>query len=352
MQGDGPMAETVLEEVGPNGNVQAVVESDDDVCFFYLCGAQETDFGMKAVWVRNHTRAPDSPDVRRMDAGEPPRNPAPYCRHPQGLPPPAKEDLRVVWLPEGNGAALYEGEEILAIIPPWSGTEDFWGYARDSIGEGPVAWALCPDNAILPRFLEAQSYWRKWDDEQLWPSIQSALLSRIESTFGRRSKYYGIDGGHWPPKTLVRIPQRDREVLITVGVSSRPQPNVEMHTERPDLLRRIELGVVLPARWPDDAVKSFGRYLSGQSDFPWSKYTWLGPGHTLPCGSWQNGEFKFALLVLEHAGAPRLSLGLQFDDPVNVLWFLPISAVERQAAIEGGSERLAGLLPSQRWEEA
>jgi len=35
------MAETLLEEVNPNGNIQAVVESDDDVCYFYLFAAPD-----------------------------------------------------------------------------------------------------------------------------------------------------------------------------------------------------------------------------------------------------------------------------------------------------------------------
>lgn len=346
------MTEVLLEEVGPNGNIQAVVESDDDVCFFYLFGAEETDFEMKSVWVRNHTPAPDAPDVARMRAGTPPRNHAAHCRHPKGQPRPKGKRLRVVWLPEGNGAALYEEDEILAIIPPWSGMEGFHGYARDNIGDGPLAWELSADNVLLERFEEAEAYWHQWDDENLWPSIQSALLERIEKSLGAYSNYYAIDGGNWPPKALVRINQKDKIILLTIGVSGRPQPNVEMSTEVPELLRRIELGAVLPKSWPDDAIKRFRGYLSAQSNYPWNNYSWLGPGHTIPCDSWQNREFSFALLLHEHPGVTGLSLDPQFGDPVNVLWFVPISAAERQTAVDGGSERLAELLPAQRWAEA
>jgi len=69
------MATVLLEEVGPNGNIQAVVEADEDVCFFYLFGAQETNLGMRSVWVRNHSQAPDSLDAARMKSGVPPKNP-------------------------------------------------------------------------------------------------------------------------------------------------------------------------------------------------------------------------------------------------------------------------------------
>jgi hypothetical protein len=53
------MAETLLKEVSPNGNIQAVVESDDEVSYFYLFAAPETQFGMKSVWVGNRSRAPE-----------------------------------------------------------------------------------------------------------------------------------------------------------------------------------------------------------------------------------------------------------------------------------------------------
>lgn len=59
------MAETLLEEVNPpNGNIQAVVESDDDscYCYFYLF-PPHTQLGTKSVWVRNHTRAPEEWDA-------------------------------------------------------------------------------------------------------------------------------------------------------------------------------------------------------------------------------------------------------------------------------------------------
>jgi Suppressor of fused protein (SUFU) len=346
------MAAVLLEEVGPNGNIQAVVEVDEDVCFFYLFGAQETDFGMRSVWVRNHSQAPDSLDVARMRSGIPPRNPKGHCRHPQGLLPPSKDQLRVVWLPEGNGAALYESDELLAIIPPWSGMNGFHGYARDSIGEGPVAWEIGTDNALIGRFREAQSYWRQWADANPWPLMQDALLSGIERTLGRHTNYYAIDGGQWPPKAIVRIPRPDSVVLVTIGVSVRPQPQVEMATEQPELRRRIELGVVLPARWSDDGVKRFASYMSGQSRLPWDGYTWLGPGHTITCDAWQNRSFAFALLRPDHPAVPTPTLEPQFHDPVKILWFVPISTAERQTAMDHGSDRLMQALPLRRWEQA
>ncbi len=228
----------------------------------------------------------------------------------------------------------------------------FHGYARDCIGEGPVAWEMGTDNAIVDRFRQADSYWQQWEDANTWPSMHQALLSDIEKALGRHSNYYAIDDGQWPPKALLRIPRPDSVVLITIGVSVRPQPVVEMVAEQPELLRRIELGVVLPARWSDDAIKRFGSYMSGQSGLPWDRYTWLGSGHTIPCDSWQNRSFAFTLLQPDHPAAPTPALKPQFDDRVNILWFVPISAAERQTAMDNGSERLKQALPQSRWEQA
>ena len=346
------MAEVIFEEIGPNGNIQAVVESDDEVTYFYLFGAPEIDFGMRSVWVRNHIDAPAKLNVAAMKEGCPPANPASFCCYAEGRPPLDEENLRVIWLPEGNGAALLDGEEVLAIIPPWSGTDGFHGFSREAVGEGPVSWELDSDNVFFQRLKDAEAFWAKWDAENLWPSIQTELMAPIESAFGPHSNYYAIDGGDWPPKALLRIPWQDRIVLITIGVSIRPQPNVEMHTEQPELYRRVELGAVLPSHWPDESVDQFASYLSGQSSFPWHGYAWLGHGHTVPCDVWHNSSYTFALLSCEHAVAPRLSLDSQFGDEVRVLWFIPISEAERQTAIEQGSDHLATSLPQLRWEDA
>jgi hypothetical protein len=344
------MAEVLFEDVGPNGNIQAVVEADEDVCYFYLFGAEETKFGMKSVWVRNHSPAPDTLNVEGMKAGNPPQNPKAHCRHPAGLPSLKQDQLRVVWLPEGDGAALFEGTELLAIIPPWSGYKGFHGFARDALGDGQLAWEIGDSNVLIDRFQQAESYWQKWDDNP-WPAVQDSLLTNIEKAFGSHTNYYAIDGGNWPPKAIVRIPYADCVVLITLGVSLRPQPQVEMSTEQPELLRRIELGVVLPASWPDEAIKQFASYLSAQSTLPWSRYTWLGAGHTIPCDSWQNRNYDVALLQAHHPAVPNPLFEPMFGDPVNLLWFMPITATERQTAMDQGSPQLIQSLPKNRWQQ-
>lgn len=345
------MAEVILEEVGPNGNAQALVELDNDTYYLYLYGAPETGFGTNSVWVRNIGTAPKEFERERMQEGCPPRNPASYCRFPEGQPLFQKEKLRIVWLPEGNGIALYEEAALLAIIPPWSGYKGFHGYARDCQGIGPVAWEMTQDNILHNRFSEAQAFWDQWEEEGLWRSIQQSLSEEITSALGKESNYYAIDGGYWPPKSILRIPRNNHVVLITIGVSIRPQPNVERYIDKPQDFRRIELGVVLPGKWTDGTIKEFASYLSAQANLPWAQYTWLGSGHTIGC-KWRNDEFTNALLVTEHPAIPSLLLNQQFGDPVNILWLLPISDQERKLAEEKGSKELLRMLPQNRWIDA
>jgi hypothetical protein len=346
------MAEVLLEQDGPNGNLYAVVESADDVCYLYLHGAANSNFKTRALWVRNHCAAPDNIDPARMRAGKAPLNPARFCRHPEGLPIPEAESLQLVWLPEGNGVALLEHDEILAIIPPWSGTKGFDGYSRDSVGQGPLAWEFELGNVLIQRIEDAQRYWRQWDEDDPWSGIQSSLLSTIESALGSHSHYYAIDGGEWPPKGLIRIARSEGTVLTTVGVSVRPQPNVELFTEEPEKYRRIELGVVLPQSWSETAIAKMGSYLSARTGFPWNTLTWLGPGHTVPCDSWQNADYPFALLQYDHPAMSRLAFDAQFGDPVNLLWLIPITETELQVATESGSTELVAQLPRARWSTA
>src|SRR5262249_38696152 len=95
---------------------------------------------------------------------------------------------------EGNGAALYEGGELLAIILPWSGVNRFHGYARDSIGEGPVAWEIGTHNALIGRFREAESYWRQWEEANPWPAIQDAFLSPDTRGLTQPNQPFAIQG--------------------------------------------------------------------------------------------------------------------------------------------------------------
>jgi len=169
------------------------------------------------------------------------------------------------------------------------------------------------------------------------------MLRSLESVLGRHSKYFAIDGGAWPPKALVQFNCPTQTVLVTIGMSLRPQPAVENAVTEPKDMRRIELAVCLPASTSQETVNAVAQYISGQSGFPWHAYTWLGSGHTMPADVFVQlsaNRFGFALLTNQMPELPSLHLRTFRGDPVSILWFLPISESERTFAMNNGSQSL------------
>src|SRR4051812_47054005 len=109
---------TEISEVSPDEGLRCDVEDDGKTVYLYLHPARHSDFKSRVVWVRNRIAAPAELTVVR---GVPPVMPAKNCNHPKGAGPIRKNEAKIIWLPEGNGVALYEGEELLAAIPPGSG---------------------------------------------------------------------------------------------------------------------------------------------------------------------------------------------------------------------------------------
>lgn len=337
----------LLEECSPNGNIWAIVEEDAACSYFYLRGEEETKFGFKSCWVRNHFAAPEHLDKSVMEAGGAPMLPRQFCRYPEGAPRLDPQSLRIVWAEEGDAAALKERDEIIAIIPSWSGIGGFHGYARDCIGDSPVAWELGPDNAQIARYEEAERSWRAWDEGTVWSVFQPRMLEAIESQFGKHSNYYAIDSGKWPPKALLRIRTTDAWILITIGMALRPQPKVELSYEDPSPYRRVELAVSLSPNLSDDDVMEVAVYMSAQSDYPWSAYTFLGDGHTMRSDEFEQiseKRLRFALMHIASPNSDKLVLPHFRGDPINILWLTPISEREQLYAMEIGSSKLAEQL--------
>lgn len=279
--------------------------------------------------------------------------PKAHCNHPNGSPPLDSRNLRVVWAEEGDAVALYEYDELLAVIPSWSGADGCDGFARDCIGSGPVAWELSDTNVSHDRYSKAADYWRSWDDSELWPSYRDRLIDRWQHALGPQTRYFAIDGGNWPPKALAWFNCGASTILCTIGVSMRSQPAVELFVENPSSVRRIELGACLDHSVGDGVVKEVAAYISGQSGLPWSQNTWLGHGQTLPADVFERhsaGRRPFALLSNLHPAVITPTLPMFRNDPVSILWMIPISEREREHAIQHGSstlfERLFALEPT------
>ncbi len=347
------MSEPLIEQSSPFGNIVAVAEDDGRVVYFYLHYVERSDDDesgppMKACWVRNRLPAPAEVDREAMEQDRAPLLPASYCKSRSAGPPLDREALSVVWFEEADAAALLEGDDLLAVIPAWGGEGGFYGYARDCVGESPYAWALSADNEMHERVRRAQQFWSLWEDDNFWGRWRDERIAAIEAVLGPHAKYYAIDDDRFPPKAMLRFDLPDRFVLITVGVSLMCLPNVERYFDDPSPYRRIELAAALDLRCTAAELDRFGGYLSAQAKYPWSQFTPLGSGHTMPCDSTPTscGGKRFPAALLAHSlpGLKRLDLPDFRGDPTNVLWFYPITDAERSLAMEKGTERLLELL--------
>lgn len=327
----------LIESQSPMCPIRAFVEQDDNVAYFYLFSKNE-NFGLKSCWLRNIAQTPQEISLEDMQNGIPSLLNAEYCTQ-QSNEPLKSNELEIIWFEECDGAALLERGEILAIIPSWSGSKDFWGYSRDCKGDSKLCWGLgTPEtNVLFRRVKRSINYWKLWNGD-LWSKVQNKYLNTLENKFGKSKNYYAIDGGNWPPKALVRF-FNQKHILCTMGLSLIAQPKIE-----DDNLKRIELAISLDPSYSEEDIKKLGVYISGQSSLSWNQITWLGDGHTLSCDclpeSKYGSEFKYVFLIKNFDNEYDIKFDSFLGDNINVLWMIPITENEKKYAIEHGSNKL------------
>lgn len=344
---------TLLEETSPTAPVTAIVETDGTTVYLYLHG--QHGFGVRALWVANLAPAPDGVDGDRMKRGDAPMMPAPGTTHPDGLRLVDLEPLKLVWFPEGTGAALAGKDGLLAILPPGtSDAEGFPGFARDCQQRTRLAWPLnsAEGQVAKSRAEQAEAFWTAWDARDAWPVVQQKLVGAIDSALGPEGHLYAPEGVRWPPRFVALRHKDGNSILITGGMSVLPQPGVARAPgQAPVGPRRIELALALAGHHTAEALAPMASWLMAQSQLPWMRASWLGPGHTLGCEVLPVGHsgvrFPAVLLAMQPPGAPKVELPAYDGDPVLLLWLIPITQAERTLAVEKGSrllqERLSHL---------
>ncbi len=336
-------SEILIQRHSPSCPIVAVVEQDESLAYFYLFSTNESSpFGMKSCWVRNLVTAPEGRDVEAMEKNLPPVLSAPYCKFPKGQKPLAAENLAIVWLEEGDGAALLENGEILTIIPSWSDFKRFMGYARDCKGDSSLCWELTEENVLHERIEKAQQYWKLWNTEtHPFTKLQPQTLAIYEKEWGVESKYFAIDGGNWPPKGLYVNEHNAHTIFATLGVSIVPQPQVELYYDEPNNFNRFELALkIKTANLADNGINPIGSNISGTTTIPWNNITWLGEGHTINFEGFNHPNFKAAILTQKLEVLPAISLADYRESKVNIFWLIPITDAERNFAEEHGSDAL------------
>jgi hypothetical protein len=345
----------LLDSVSPYGSRRLVVEYDGSSTSAYL---HDKTGPIAATWIANHLTAPDSVDIAKLRAGRAPQMPAQHTRHPAGTPRLDPDTLRAVWLEEGDGVAILENGEPLAVLPGWSSlSQGMPGYSRDVIGQTPFAWSL--DDALEglgPRLRRAEQFWRWRASKEAWASFQQAVLGHLLSRLGPGGGYWDVSGGKQPLAGVSERPataQRPYTVLSTLGMSCQRMPVVEQTGEGSAGRARIELA--LATTMPSAQAARIFLWLA---QFPWREVTWLGAGHSIPwyhdASTFPLGGGNDAVLLLDDPArlpgpdAPRLDGFLAGDEPVRWLWIVPITERERRFAAERGSASLVTQLTAQR----
>lgn len=336
----------VLTSTNPYGSRTLSVERDQVSSVAYLRDPSGTVHG--AVWLANHVSAPAGNDTARLRAGRPPVMPRDATRLPQGSPPLDPARLRVLWFEEGDGVALFENDELLAVIPGWADLErGMPGYARDTVGESAYAWALSEAlEGLAPRVAKAQAYWQWRRTATSWPSFQQFAMGHLDHRLGPAGRYWDVSGSVLPMVGVTERPGmfgRDYTILSTVGMSCQRMPTAELY----DTPTRVELAVATRAD-PRAAARLF--LWLGQ--YPWRSVTWLGHGHTarwhhqpgtFPLGNGHDG----VIMLGSPPGVPDLS-GFAFGgDAVEWLWLVPVTDTELRLAAERGHEVVSSRLAPQ-----
>jgi len=345
----------LLDSVSPYGSRRVLVECDGSSTSAYM---HDKSGAIAATWIANHLPAPDSVDIARLRSGRAPEMPAEHTRYPAGSPQLRPDTLRAVWLEEGDGVAILDNGEPLAVLPGWSDlSKGMPGYSRDVIGQTPFGWAL--EDAIEglgPRLASAEQFWRWRASKDGWAAFQQAILGHLLSRIGPGGGYWDVSGGKQPLAGVSErppVPQRPFTVLSTIGMSCQRMPVVEQTGEGAISRARIELA--LATTMPSAQAARIFLWLA---QFPWREVTWLGTGHSI---AWYHEASTFPLggdnegiLLLDDPSrlpgpdAPRLDGFTAGGDPVHWLWVIPISERDRRLAAERGSGSLVNQLAAQR----
>jgi hypothetical protein len=348
-------AGVLLSQHSPYGSRRLVVECDGVTTAAYL---HDADTVVGAAWIANHQPAPASTDLSRLTAGRAPLMPAAHTKHPAGTPPLDPATLRAVWFEEGDGVAITQSGQLLAVIPGWSNmARGMPGYSRDVIGQTPFGWSL--DDAMEglgPRVDRAAAFWRWRLQEGSWTSFQRPLLGHLLARLGPGARYWDVSGGKQPPVGVSERPptrQRPFTVLSTVGMSCQRMPAIEQVMENPSGCARIELALATTLASPQAA-----RVFLWLAQYPWRAATWFGTGHTV---GWYHepatfplGGGNMAVVLLADPSAlpgpdvPDLAGFEVAGEPVQWLWVIPVSERERLLARERGALSLVTHLAAQR----
>jgi len=318
-------SECIISSASPLADLSAKVIVDNDCSYLYLLQIDSTgNDTMTTCWIKNHVAVDDAYSAQSdMKRGLQPKVPSKYCAFQNDLAPLKAEQLEIVWGKEGFIASLYEGDELICVIPYWA-NQDFSGYSKysctDQFPHIPFPLGEPDTNVLFKRAEEARVFWKQ-DFSSLWQDYQESYLSELERKYGEHNKYYAIDGGNFPPKALVTFEKDDMKYAFTIGVGLFPQPKVDMHFEDYQNYEYMELGFCYQTKEELDEPGVLSQ-ISAIAAIPWSSNAFLSHRQTVALQV--DAQHNNAALVSDKDVNVMQSKFLR-EKNINLLWIVPIT---------------------------
>lgn len=325
-----PQSVMLLEERSPACPVFAFVEQFEEVVFFFMQHVEdnEQDFPFRGVWVRNLAPAPAKFSKRNLRKGIPPLLEAKHCLHPQGNSSIDKEKLRIVWNESGDGAALLEGEDILAVIPSYSENLGTIGFARDCIGKATFCWALPAE--VAEQVWEADAFWDSWEEEfdPLY-LLKPRLEELYEEYFGPADAFFPVDEEEeWMVPEIYMRQGPQKLVLATIGMSTLAMPEISHYYEDYEKRHRIELGLMIDQSLTDKEVEDLRTVLGQLMEVPWQSITYLEEGAYIRTTALERFGFEELIVTSSLKAFPNVKFSDHRGHPIHVLWLVPLYSGE------------------------
>lgn len=355
IQDEEEKSKIIVESASFACDITAFVEDDEETLYFYLYGPQEaipqgvdleSFVPVRACFlankkIQNQDRVFEvSPLLHHMREGQSASVPHKSCAYflPAELNP---TELEVVFLEEGDSAALFYQNKLIAFIPTWGATQDNTiaysaGLASEFMGMKPLSEL---PQEFLERIEAARKFWASWLQEEgeekgVKEEYFITHYNALYNSFGEHAYYAPLETEKWPPKVVYIFEKQEATIFATVGTSILAQPRLEPYTAESKPLRRFELGMAFSKEVMQHVSLEYIVGLMRDISFaPWFQLMWFGQGHALlyplALPKNQKGEpFTALLFTKEELHAPKPQFPPYQGDAINFLWATPITESE------------------------
>ncbi len=331
-------SKVIIRSENPYGTMLATLEDDGRTVYLYMNPVRDATITPKALWIRNLLEAPAETDKESLRIGRAPLLRKDACRHPQGKRTVKPEEARIVWFQEGTGVALFIRDELEAILPPWSGEDGIYGYAKEASAKDMGTLPFPADfSGLLKRVKENEAHWESRSRSETWAAFRDRLLAHYEKAYGPHSRYFAVSGHPFPPLAVVEFATDPKNVYYaTLGMSYQNLPGAELVL--PDAQNHVRIEVITRYdRIREDVPNALGTLAS----FPWANMRFIHHGHTFITGV-QDDHLDYLLTGMYSEDEFKAPEDITVDDqyPVNFLYAIPITKAEVDTAAREGSRKL------------